>query len=44
MPHQYPAEFRQHVLALVDAGARVADVAADLDVSANTIYNWPNSF
>ncbi len=40
MPHQYPAEFRQRVLALVDAGARVADVAADLDVSANTIYNW----
>ena len=30
MPHQYPAEFRQPVLALVDAGARVADVAADL--------------
>ena len=40
MPHQYPAEFRQRVLALLEAGARVADVAADLDVSANTIYNW----
>lgn len=42
MPHQYPAEFRQRVLALLDAGAKVADVAADLDVSANTIYNWRN--
>lgn len=40
MPHQYPAEFRQRVLALLDAGAKVADLAADLDVSANTIYNW----
>ena len=27
MHHQYPAEFRQRVLALVDAGARLADVA-----------------
>ena len=40
MPHQYPAEFGQRVLALLDAGAKVADIAADLDVSANTIYNW----
>lgn len=40
MPHQYPAEFRQRVLALLDAGAKVADVAADLEVSANTIYSW----
>ena len=42
MPHHYPAEFRQRVLALLDAGAKVADIAADLDVSANTIYNWRN--
>ena len=40
MPHQYPAEFRQRVLALLDAGAKVADIAAGLEVSANTIYNW----
>lgn len=40
MPVQYPAEFRRRVVALVEAGARVVDVAADLDVSANTIYNW----
>ena len=42
MPHQYPSEFRQRVLALLDAGAKVADIAADLDVSANAIYNWRN--
>lgn len=42
MPHQYPAEFRHRVLALLQAGAKVADIAADLDVSANTIYNWRN--
>mgnify|MGYP001813099789 CR=1 FL=1 len=40
MPHQYPAEFRQRVLALLDAGAKVADIAGGLEVSANTIYNW----
>ncbi len=42
MPHQYPTEFRQPVLALHEAGAKVADIAADLDVWANTIYSWRN--
>jgi transposase-like protein len=36
----YPAEFRRRVLALVAAGRRVADVAADLDISDQTIYTW----
>lgn len=40
MPHQYPVEFRQRVLSLLDAGVKVADIAADLEVSPNTIYNW----
>jgi transposase-like protein len=40
MPKQYPAEFRQRVIASLDAGRKVADIAADLDVSANTIYIW----
>ncbi len=40
MPKQYPAEFRQRVIALLEAGRNVADVAADLEVSANTIYIW----
>jgi orotate phosphoribosyltransferase-like protein len=37
MPQQYPVEFRQRVLALLEAGAKVADVATELDVSTNTI-------
>ncbi len=37
MPKRYPAEFRQRVIALCEAGRKVADIAADLDVSANTI-------
>ena len=40
MPKRYPAEFRQRVIALCEAGRKVADIAADLDVSANTIYIW----
>jgi transposase-like protein len=36
----YPAEFRRRVLDLVEAGRRVADVAVDLGVTEQTIYNW----
>lgn len=36
----YPAEFRQRVLDLVDAGRRVEDVARDLGISDQTIYSW----
>ena len=36
----YPAEFRRKVLDLVDVGRKVADVARDLGVSDQTIYNW----
>lgn len=36
----YPAEFRRRVLDLVEAGRKVADVARDLQVSDQTIYNW----
>ncbi len=36
----YPAEFRRRVLELVDAGRRVAEVAADLGISDQTIYTW----
>ena len=36
----YPAEFRRKVLDLLAAGRKVADVARDLDVSDQTIYNW----
>lgn len=35
-----PAEFRRRVLDLVEGGRCVADVAADLGISDQTIYNW----
>lgn len=36
----YPREFRRKVLDLLTAGRKVVDVARDLDVSDQTIYNW----
>ena len=38
MPKRYPPEFRRKVLDLVAAGRRVAQVAADLDITEQTIY------
>ena len=40
MPKSYPPEFRRKVLDLVDAGRQVAQVAADLGISEQTIYVW----
>ncbi|MGW3498352.1 transposase [Streptomyces sp. NPDC001020] len=40
MPKQYPPEFRRKVLDLIAAGRRVAQIAADLDISDRTIYTW----
>ena len=40
MPKRYPAEFRRKVLDLVAAGRPVAQVADDLDISAQVIYTW----
>jgi transposase-like protein len=36
----YPAEFRKRVLELVEGGRRVAEVAAELEISQQTIYAW----
>jgi transposase-like protein len=36
----YPPEFRRKVLDLIAAGRPVAQIAADLDISDQTIYNW----
>ena len=36
----YPAEFRQRVLDLIETGRRVEDVARDLGISDQTVYNW----
>ena len=40
MPRRYPAEFRRKVLDLVVAGRPVAQVAYDLQISAQVIYTW----
>ncbi|GAA4205866.1 transposase [Microbispora amethystogenes] len=40
MPRSYPPEFRRKVLDLLKAGRIVQQVAADLQISDQTIYNW----
>ncbi len=40
MPKRYPEEFRRKVLDLVGAGRPVAQIAADLGISDQTIYTW----
>jgi putative transposase len=40
MARGYSPEFRRRVLDLIASGRKVADVARDLDVSGQTIYNW----
>ena len=42
MPRSYPAEFRRKVLDLVEAGRPVAEIAQQLGVTGQTIYNWRN--
>jgi transposase len=39
---RYPVAFRRKVLDLIEAGRPVAEIAAQLDVSDQTIYNWRN--
>jgi transposase len=40
VPRRYPAEFRRKVLDLVASGRPVAQVAHDLQISAQAIYTW----
>jgi transposase-like protein len=40
VPKRDPPEFRRKVLDLVAAGRPVAQVAADLDISGQTICSW----
>lgn len=42
MPRTFPVEFRRKVLDLIDAGRSVAEIAAQLGVTAQTVYNWRN--
>ena len=40
MPKRYPPEFRRRVIELLRARGRGSEVAADLGVSAQTVYDW----
>lgn len=42
MPRRYPNEFRRKVLDLVEAGKPVSEIAEQLGVTGQTIYNWRN--
>lgn len=42
MPRPYPLEFRQRLIDLMKAGRRVGEIAEELEVSEQTIYNWRN--
>lgn len=40
MPKRYPDEFRRKVLDLVESGRSVRQVADDLGISDESIYQW----
>jgi transposase len=40
VPRRYPVEFRRRVLDLIEAGRPVVEIAAQLGVSDQTVYNW----
>jgi transposase len=41
MPRRgYPTEFRRRALDLLASGRKVVDVARDLGISGQTLYNW----
>jgi putative transposase len=40
MPRSFPPEFRRKVLDLLKAGRTVAQIAGDLQISDQVIYNW----
>ena len=42
MPRSCPVEFRRKVLDLLEAGRPIAEIAAQLGVTGQTIYNWRN--
>jgi transposase len=44
VPKAYPPEFRRKVLDLVAAGRPVAQVAHDLEISAQCIYTWRKQY
>jgi transposase-like protein len=39
VPRRYPVEFRRKVLDLIETGRPIAEIAAQLGVSDQTVYN-----
>ena len=44
MPKRYPAEFRRRVLELLAEGRSVTEVAHDLGIGTQTVYNWRRQY
>ena len=42
MPRSYSHEYRRRVIALIESGRSVTEVAEGLEVTASTIYGWWN--
>ena len=42
MPRHYAPELRRRVIELIEAGRSVAEVAAMVEPTEQTIYNWWN--
>jgi transposase-like protein len=42
VPRRYPVEFRRKVLDLIEAGRPVTEIADELGITAQTVYNWRN--
>ena len=42
MPRSYPPEYRRRVIDRIESGKSVAEVAEELGVSDQTVYNWWN--
>jgi transposase-like protein len=40
MPRIFTSEFRRKVLDLLAAGRKVAELAVELEINDQTIYNW----
>jgi transposase-like protein len=40
MPHSYAPQYREMVLAQIRDGRTVTELAAELEVSAATIFRW----
>ena len=42
MPRRYTVELRRKVLDLIEVGRPVAEIAVQLDITAQIVYDWRN--